>query len=80
MASKDVRAFIDAVDDGITVSIYPSRLKTHDHTSLSNHLINQRCQRQNETNAEQREIHSRTKRAGIKIFVDIIKHELPPIL
>jgi hypothetical protein len=75
-----VRALINAVDNGITVFICPSWLKTHDHASLSNQLINQRCQRQNETNAEQREIHSRTKRAGIKIFVDIIKHELPPIL
>jgi hypothetical protein len=52
MASKDVRAFIDAIDNGITVFIFPSRLKTHDHASLSNQLINQRCQRQNKTNAE----------------------------
>lgn len=75
MASQDVRAFINAVDNGITVFICPSWLKTHDHISLSKQLINQRCQRQNETNAEQREIHSRAKRAGIKIFVDVVHHD-----
>jgi hypothetical protein len=74
MAPKNMRSFIDAVDDGITVSIYPSWLKIHDHVSLSNQFINQCCQRQNEADAKQRKINSRTKRAGIKVFVDIIHH------
>ena len=75
MAAQNVRTLVDTVDDGITVFICPSWLKTHYHASLSNQLVNQRCQRQNETNAEQREIHSRAKRAGVKIFVDIVHHD-----